>query len=351
MQRDVLIERLFSPDEQRGRSSGETSWLGNNSNDHNAVLLLGGHADLPGLIVHRDPALPCAAIFLMGPVNPSEFAAMALSMPDPAVPVAKFGDCGPVRSDFAADQLDQRTLAEARLRFAPIIRRLREIPFRAAREDRSGLLILRLAYSRNCPIEADFAPGERTVIQYPLLPSQASARGELEGLAYLGLLRRRHFIRTHSCDRCGSLRLIAHEACHACGSSDLVDEAIVHHYRCGCQEAESAFVAGARLTCPKCRRELRHLGIDYGKPGTIVHCRSCGAATQEPDPVFVCLDCHATVDGRQAVAADWFHYDLTELGMQSLREGCLPAGLDLRRSSDPQPPQSDARVPAVEALS
>jgi ribosomal protein S27E len=341
MQGDLTREGVFDFDGQQGPSSrGVPPHSGSIANGLDAVLVLGGRADLPGLNVHSDPALPCAAIFLMGPIDPSEFAAMARSMPDPAVPVAHFGDCGPMRSDFAADLLDHRTLAEARLRFAPIIRRLKAMPFQAAREDRSGLLILRLAYSRNCPIEANFAPGERTIIQYPLLSSQASARSELEGLAYQGLLRRRHFIRTHSCDHCGSLRLIAYEACHACGSSDLADEAIVHHYRCGCQAAESAFVAGARLTCPKCRRELRHLGIDYGKPGTIVHCRSCGTTSQEPDPVFVCLDCHATVDGRQAVAADWFHYELTELGMQSLREGRLPIGPDRRRPGDHQPSRS-----------
>ncbi len=268
-------------------------------------------------------------------MNETEFSALIRTMPDPAVPIAHFGDYTAGRSDFVADAFNTTTLAEARLRLAPIIRRLQELPFHPAREDRTGLLTLRLSYSRNCPIEACFAPGERRVIKYPLLHAQASARTELEGLADLGLLRRRHFIRTHSCRHCGSLRLIAYEACPGCGSSYLVDEAIVHHYRCGCQQAELAFVSGASLTCPKCRRELRHLGIDYGRPGTIVHCRGCGMASQEPDPVFVCTDCHATIDGRQAVAMDWFHYDLTDLGVQALGEGRVPVDLVLSRAYVP----------------
>ncbi len=342
MQADALLGYALTSARRYGSESSEKLfWPGSSANGLGPVLVVGGRADLPGLIVGYDPAQPCVAVFLVGPVDEAEFAAVIRTMPDPAVPIAHFGNCGPVRSDFVADSLDATALAEVRLRFAPITRRLRELPFQTAREDRTGLLILRLAYSRNCPIEAGFAPGERTVIKYSLLHTQVSARAELEGLAYLGLLRRRHFIRTHSCHQCGSLRLLAYEACPGCGSSDLVDEAIVHHYRCGCQEAESAFVSGAAsLTCPKCRRELRHLGIDYGKPGTIVHCRSCGTASQEPGPVFVCLDCHATIDGRQAVATDWFHYDLADLGMQALREGRLLAGVV----------RSHAPVPDAEAL-
>jgi hypothetical protein len=327
MQIDAPLNDAYPADVPQGASGGgRSSWLADITNGLGPVLVVGAQPDLPGLILVSDPAQPCAAMFLMGTVNETELAAVISTMPDPAVPVAHFGDCTSGRSDFLADACNATTLAAARMRFAPIMRRLQELPFHPTREDRRGLLTLRLAYSRNCSIEACFAPGERTVIKYSLLHSQASARTELEGLADLGLLRRRHFIRTHSCHHCGSLRLIAHEACPGCGGSDLIDEAIVHHYRCGCQQAGSAFVSGASLICPKCRRELLHLGIDYGKPGTIVRCRCCGMESQEPDPVFVCTDCHARTDGRQAMALDWFHYDLTDLGIQALRERCLAVG-------------------------
>lgn len=340
MHRDARLRNAYHADGQHGPSGSERACTsGSVTNTLGPVLVLGGRPDVPGLAFVSDPAQSCAAVFLMGRVNETELAVMLRTMPDPAVPIACFGDCTSGRSDFVADVFNAATLAEARLRFAPIVRRLQEFPFHPAREDRRGLLALRLAYSRNCPIEACFAPGERTVIKYSLLHSQASARCDLERLADLSLLRRRHFLRTHCCQDCGSMRLIAHEACPGCGSSDLVDEAIVHHYRCGCQQAESTFVSGASLICPKCRRELRHLGIDYGKPGTIVHCRGCGSASQEPDPVFVCTDCRAHTDGRQAVAMDWFHYDLTDLGIQALREGCLPVGPTVSRAHVPKAPR------------
>ncbi len=286
--------------------------------------MLGGRPALPGLAWHDDPGLACSAVLLVGPVSAGELAAATDAMPDPGAPVADFAGNGGTRRDFAAEVLDAGTLAAARQHLAPIARRLADLPFRAAREERAEMTVLRLAHSRDSAIEARFAPGSPGVISYPLLGDAAPRRAELEGLALLDLLRRRHFIRAHACDRCASQRLLAFEACHACGGSDLADEAIVHHYRCGCQEPETSFIQGNQLVCPKCRRGLRHFGMDYGKPGTVVHCRGCGASSPEPDPRFACTDCAAVIPGQQATATDWFHYDLTDAGVQALRDGGLP---------------------------
>jgi uncharacterized protein YbaR (Trm112 family) len=78
------------------------------------------------------------------------------------------------------------------------------------------------------------------------------------------------------------------------------------------------------LVCPKCRRELRHLGVDYGKPGNIVVCRTCGAVNSEPHVHFICMDCSAVTPAEDSVPMDWYHYDLTANGLSTLREGRLP---------------------------
>ena len=288
------------------------------------ILLLGGSVDLPGLRWHDDPALPCIAVLLVGEVSAADLAAAIDVMPDPAVPIADFAQNHTTRHDFAAIALDAPALAAALAHFTPIVRCLAELPFRAARQDRSDLLILRMAWSRASPIEACFSPASTQVVDYPLITSHRPKRVVLERLACSALLQRRHFMRTHPCDRCASHRLLAFEACRACGGSDLADEAIIHHYRCGCQQAESGFVHGTALVCPKCRRDLRHIGVDYGKPGLIVRCRNCGACSAEPEPRFACLDCTAVVGGQQAASVDWFHYDLTDAGMLALRTGRLP---------------------------
>jgi hypothetical protein len=250
---------------------------------------------------------------------------MALErVPDPALPIADFGNNRGLRRDFVAERLDASTLADAKRQFAPIERRLAELPFQASQAERSELTILRLAFSRDVPIEARFTSESKTIVEYPLIGATSGIRRQLELLAHLDLLRRRHFTRTHQCGRCDSARLNAYEACPQCGAGDLIEEALIHHFRCGWQDAESHFVQGRVLVCPKCRRELRHLGIDYDKPGVVVLCRACKATNSEPLVNFACLDCSTVTPGKDAGSLDWYHYDLTEQGILALRQGHLP---------------------------
>lgn len=199
-----------------------------------------------------------------------------------------------------------------------------ELPFRSAHEDRAELTLLRIAYSRDAAIEASFAPDSILLVDYRLLGRISAARQRLESLADLDLLRRHFFTRTHACGRCESARLHAYEACPACGGGNLVDEPFVHHYRCGWQAPESRFADRRLLVCTKCRRELRHFGVDYGKPGIAVVCRGCGAVEDEPVANFACLDCAAVTPSADSSPTDWHHYDLTEEGLRALHDGRLP---------------------------
>jgi GGDEF domain-containing protein len=242
--------------------------------------------------------------------------------------VADFADNAALRHDFVAPVADARSILDFCRATAAIHQRLSVIPWHGRREDRVALSILRLAYSRDRALQASFAPGSPLLVDYELLGRQPALRQELEHLAQLGLLRRRHFTRTHACVRCGSARLHAYEACPACGGGELLDEQIVHHYRCGAQEPESHFTSGHELICPKCRRVLRHFGVDYDKPGTAVVCQNCRAVSAAPATSFACLDCAAVTPGDTAAATDWYHYDLAEDGIRALHAGRLP-GLDI----------------------
>jgi hypothetical protein len=291
-------------------------------------IVLGGPApDISGLNLLNLEGIKgddCDGIILLKHIDVAELADVLLQAPDPALPIADFFDNHPVRRDFVGSLLNNESAREMQKIFAPIWHRLGELPYRTQTQDRTGMIILRLAYSRDAPVEAVFNARYPLTVQYPLVGTGPGIRQHLEVLANQELLSRRHFTRTHGCIKCGSARLNIYEACPACGSSDLFEEVLVHHYRCGCQEAESHFIQGDVLICPKCHRELRHLGVDYGKPGKIVTCRVCGAANSEPTVNFVCMDCAAVTLADAAPATDWYHYDLTTLGLNALREGRLP---------------------------
>jgi Thaumarchaeal output domain 1 len=279
---------------------------------------------VPGMDCHARASAPCAGIVLVGAVAPAALADALDAAPDPAVPIVDLGGNRALRSDCAGDPTDAALTADLHQRLAPILNRLDAIPFRASREDRAELTILRLAYSRNTAIEATFDPTSRSLVEYPMLGRTSMHRARLEGLATLELLHRQHFTRTHLCIRCDSARLHAFEACPGCGGADLFEASIVHHYRCGWQEPEPLFVKDHALICPKCRRELRHYGVDYDKPGTVMVCRGCNQANSEPAVCFACLDCMHVMPAREARTLDWYHYDLTEEGLQALREGRIP---------------------------
>jgi GGDEF domain-containing protein len=293
--------------------------------DERPFLVLGGkpprglQANLKGKIGD-----PCAAIILVGTVQPAVLAEALDAALDPAVPIADFSASSGARHDFTAKVLDDEAIADMRWTFTPIWQRLADMPFRASAEDRADLTVLRLAYSRETSIEANFAINSQALVHYPLLDPAPSTRQRLELLADLDLLRRRHFTRTHNCGKCASARLHVYEACPACDSAHLLEEPIVHHYRCGWQEPQSKFIAKRMLMCPKCRRELRHYGVDYGKPGNVSICQACGAANAEPKPLFACLDCGAETPTAEATETDWYHYDVTEEGLRALHLGRMP---------------------------
>jgi len=290
-----------------------------------SFLAMGGEPPIvPGVNLGGSIGSPLAGIILLAHIDPAELSTVLEDAPDPAVPIADFGNNDALRRDFVGSSFDAASAHEIEHSFAPIWRRLAQFPFKAEREGRSELTTLRLAYSRDTAIEAHFAPNSHRLVEYPLLGTAAGERRQLEMLAGLDLLRRRHFTRTHACAKCESARLHAYEACPGCAGADLREETLVHHYRCGCQEIESRFTQGELLVCPKCHRELRHFGVDYGKPGKTTVCAACGATNSEPFVQFACLDCSSVTSADEAATMDWYHYHLTDDGIRALQQGRLP---------------------------
>lgn len=253
----------------------------------------------------------------------------------PALPVVDFTGANDeagagVTADFAAPAFSSPEQLETMLAaLAPIGARLGDCARNGLHAPGSGLDILCLSHSRAQPIRAARDPSSPATLSYPLLRGRVALdimaqRATLEGLAGQNLLERRFAARVLCCPACRNGRLAAFEACTACGSAHLSEEAIVHHYRCGFQDGESRFLQGNDLICPKCNLELRHFGVDYGRPGVMQRCLSCMQVMSEPQPRFHCLDCQTVSRGEQARPLDWFDYSLTERGIAALRSGELP---------------------------
>src|SRR5262249_49631791 len=104
----------------------------------------------------------------------------------------------------------------------------------------------------------------------------------LEDLAGGGCLERGFFDTIHLCKTRRRYNLNFREVCPVCSSPNVEVADLVHHFRCAFVAPSSRFARGSRLVCPKCDRELKHIGVDYEKPAQSFSCRPCGAAFREP---------------------------------------------------------------------
>jgi len=243
---------------------------------------------------------------------------------NPAAPIIAFSNAMLPRADVVVRDSQAPTLAAAIRSVLPIAARVSALPPLPQGYERAGLLALELCYTRNCAIEARWHPNSPDLIEYPLLLGIDNPRSVLEEMADADLLRRRFCERLHACSQCGSSRLHAREVCVSCKSSNLQEEQLVHHYACAYQGTQRQFERASGYVCPKCRKQLRHYGVDYDKPGVVITCSNCGDTLAEPEVGFTCVDCGFYTAGDNAAHRDWHHYDLLADGIAALRSGRLP---------------------------
>ena len=148
-------------------------------------------------------------------------------------------------------------------------------------------------------------------------------------LEELGFAERSRFIdRVHVCHTCGNSHLLFIECCPKCGSSNIRQESMIHHFRCANISPESAYAYDGQLVCPKCRRELRHIGVDYDRPATVFTCnntvsernskaRHCGNTFLAPAMKVRCVQCNSEMTPAELAAIDIWEYKLTPRGIEA----------------------------------
>ncbi|MEX0382953.1 diguanylate cyclase [Spiribacter sp. 1M153] len=205
-----------------------------------------------------------------------------------------------------------------------VVERLAQLPEIDALADTAALMVLAMAHSRQTSIQATWDFTRPAAVRYAALRGIENPRELLEELAAAELLVRERFDCIHYCPACDGSRLNVREECTECRSSDLGSEPLVHHYRCAYQARESEFLRGRSLECPKCRRALRHYGVDYDKPGVVFVCGHCGAESSDPAVGFLCADCGRHTDSERMDTRTWWHYAITSGGVTALHRGVLP---------------------------
>ena len=108
-----------------------------------------------------------------------------------------------------------------------------------------------------------------------------------------GLLKGEFYDKTHYCNQCNHGALNYRSVCPKCSSSNSETQDIIHHFPCGNVGPMSDYKnhLDDGLTCPKCDKTLRHIGVDYDKPSVLHYCRKCTHRFQDFDVKAKCLHC------------------------------------------------------------
>ena len=96
----------------------------------------------------------------------------------------------------------------------------------------------------------------------------------------------------HACKSCTSSYLNIKECCPKCNAIDIQSNDMVHHFVCAHVAPEKDFKTSDGLECPKCDKQLRHIGIDYDKPSNIYDCNQCNHEFQNSGMKATCIDCN-----------------------------------------------------------
>ncbi|MDZ7808628.1 MAG: response regulator [Gracilimonas sp.] len=182
---------------------------------------------------------------------------------------------------------------------------------------------LQLAHSRNKDIVPIPSRTAKLGYTYPLLTINLDYENEhtaldiLESAEKEGLVNGDFVDYIYSCNNCYNSLLHFRESCPKCQSSRLKIEDLVHHFPCAYVGPLSDFVKSESseiMECPKCKRILKHIGVDYDKPSVMYTCHQCDHEFQDPHIKAKCHDCGADTRVERLVKQQIKKYKLTKLG-------------------------------------
>jgi len=120
------------------------------------------------------------------------------------------------------------------------------------------------------------------------------------------------FDRLLCCPQCQSVNLSPLTHCPKCGSGNITRGRILEHFVCNYVGLEEEFVAKGRYICPKCKQELRTIGVDYQSQGLLRKCHDCGEVFNIPLIRWRCLKCASLTAEDRVTEVHIYSYHLNE---------------------------------------
>lgn len=152
-------------------------------------------------------------------------------------------------------------------------------------------------------------------ITYPVAEAELknNAQSTLEALHQEGFLLKEQKENVMVCRKCNGASFKVMHRCPNCNSLNLRKGTVIQHLTCGYTELESTFIE-RNYICPKCKKKLRALGVDYIKPGIQYVCNDCGSITQNPTILLKCWTCGElqTIDEAKYVEVNTYLLDYSK---------------------------------------
>ncbi|BDQ30999.1 MAG: response regulator [Nitrosopumilus sp.] len=98
-------------------------------------------------------------------------------------------------------------------------------------------------------------------------------------------------IREICCNACGSLKLAQIYQCPNCKNSNFDQVKLIEHFDCGNFSPESTY---DNDKCPKCKKQIKALGVDYRVLHNRYLCKKCNEIFQDISNESLCLKCNTS---------------------------------------------------------
>lgn len=151
----------------------------------------------------------------------------------------------------------------------------------------------------------------------------------LDVLADRGLLLKEHFDTVNLCPRCVSFTLKVNMECPFCNGLEIKKTELIHHFACGYVDLSEKFEKNGDIVCPKCLKRLRHIGVDYERPGETFKCEDCGRRFTRPKDFYYCLKCRHKFRMNEVTSKRINKYRLSPEAKVLLEQGIISSQVKL----------------------